>query len=77
MAEASRRTTTLIAAATVGVYVLIMAGATTAITDAMAACSGWPLCDGGLLPGAGRTSSSPGHTGSSRLRSADSFSPPA
>jgi len=53
MAEASRRTTTLIAAATVGVYVLIMAGATTAITDATAACSGWPLCDGGLLPGGG------------------------
>jgi len=49
-APASRRTTTLIAAATVGVYVLVMAGATTAITDAAAACSGWPTCDGRLLP---------------------------
>jgi protoheme IX farnesyltransferase len=53
MADASRRTTTLIAAATLGVYVLIMAGATTAIADATAACSGWPTCDGGLLPGGG------------------------
>jgi len=34
MVDASRRTTTLIAAATMGVYVLIMAGATTAIADA-------------------------------------------
>jgi len=49
-APASRRTTTLIAAATVGVYALVMAGATTAITDAAAACSGWPTCDGRLLP---------------------------
>jgi protoheme IX farnesyltransferase len=53
MADASRRTTTLIAAATMGVYVLIMAGATTAIADATAACSGWPLCDGALFPGRG------------------------
>jgi len=53
MVEASNRTTTLLAAATLGVYVLIMAGATTAITDATAACSGWPLCDGSLLPGGG------------------------
>jgi protoheme IX farnesyltransferase len=51
MADASVRTTTLIAAATMGVYVLIMAGATTAIADATAACSGWPTCNGGLLPG--------------------------
>jgi protoheme IX farnesyltransferase len=34
-----------------GVYVLVMAGATTAIADATAACSGWPTCNGGLLPG--------------------------
>jgi protoheme IX farnesyltransferase len=53
MADASTRTTALIAAATMGVYVLIMAGATTAIADATAACSGWPLCDGGLLPSGG------------------------
>ena len=51
MAGASVRTTTLIAAATTGVYVLVMAGATTAIADATAACSGWPTCNGGLFPG--------------------------
>ncbi len=50
MADASTRTTTLIAAATMGVYILIMAGATTAIADATAACSGWPTCNGELLP---------------------------
>jgi protoheme IX farnesyltransferase len=48
--SASRRTTTLLAAATLGVYVLIMAGATTAITDAATACTGWPTCEGRLLP---------------------------
>jgi protoheme IX farnesyltransferase len=53
MADASTRTTTLIAAATMGVYVLVMAGATTAIADATTACSGWPTCNGGLLPGGG------------------------
>jgi protoheme IX farnesyltransferase len=51
MANASTRTTTLVAAATMGVYVLVMAGATTAIADATTACSGWPTCNGGLLPG--------------------------
>ena len=53
MVDASRRTTTLIAAATMGVYVLVMAGATTAITDATAACSGWPTCGGHVLPTGG------------------------
>jgi len=31
-----------------GVYVLIVVGATTAVTGAADACVGWPLCDGGL-----------------------------
>nr|WP_267647194.1 heme o synthase [Halolamina litorea] len=31
-----------------GVYLLVAVGATTAITDAAAACSGWPACGGGF-----------------------------
>lgn len=42
----SSRPVAAIAAATVGVYVLIMAGATTSITEATAACASWPTCDG-------------------------------
>jgi protoheme IX farnesyltransferase len=38
----------LLAAAVVGVYVLVVVGATAALADAAAACSGWPLCGGGL-----------------------------
>ncbi|WP_324661817.1 heme o synthase [Haloarcula sediminis] len=45
MAE-SRTFTGLLAATAVGVYLLVMAGATAAITDAVAACSSWPLCRG-------------------------------
>ncbi|MES3518292.1 MAG: heme o synthase [Natronomonas sp.] len=33
-----------IATAVVGVYVLVIVGATAALADAAAACSGWPLC---------------------------------
>jgi len=36
-------------AATVGVYVLVMAGATAAVVDAVAACATWPTC--GALSG--------------------------
>ncbi|PSP57264.1 protoheme IX farnesyltransferase [Halobacteriales archaeon QH_7_66_36] len=36
--------TTLLAGAVVGVYLLVVAGATAAIADAAAACSSWPLC---------------------------------
>ncbi|PSP83163.1 protoheme IX farnesyltransferase [Halobacteriales archaeon QS_6_64_34] len=44
---AERRTFTgLLAATAVGVYLLVIAGATAAITDAVAACSSWPLCQG-------------------------------
>jgi protoheme IX farnesyltransferase len=40
--------TALLAAAVVGVYVLVVVGATAALADAAAACSGWPLCGGDL-----------------------------
>ncbi|MDY6817980.1 MAG: heme o synthase [Halobacteriales archaeon] len=36
----------LLAGATIGVYVLLMAGATTAITDAITTCQTWPTCGG-------------------------------
>jgi protoheme IX farnesyltransferase len=42
------RTTTLLAAATVGVYLLVVVGATAGLADAARACRGWPLCGGGL-----------------------------
>jgi protoheme IX farnesyltransferase len=38
----------LLAAAVVGVYVLVIVGATAALADAAAACNGWPLCRGDL-----------------------------
>ncbi|WP_237560473.1 heme o synthase [Halapricum salinum] len=38
------RLTRLLTAAVVGVYVLIVAGATAAIADAARACSSWPIC---------------------------------
>ena len=37
---------TLLSAAVIGVYVLVVVGATAALADATAACSGWPLCSG-------------------------------
>jgi len=43
------RFTTLLAAATMGVYVLIVAGASTAVTGAAAACPTWPGCGGRWL----------------------------
>jgi len=45
MAE-NRTFTGLLAATAVGVYLLVIAGATAAITDAVAACRGWPVCQG-------------------------------
>ena len=39
-------TTSLLAAAVVGVYVLVVVGATAALADAAAACGGWPACGG-------------------------------
>ncbi|MFB6302930.1 MAG: heme o synthase [Haloferacaceae archaeon] len=41
----------LLAAAAMGVYLLLLVGATTAVTDAAAACTSWPACgDGWTLP---------------------------
>jgi|GEM_PF-69205 len=37
---------TLLAATAMGVYLLVVVGATAAIADAARACSGWPVCDG-------------------------------
>ncbi|MBX0293818.1 heme o synthase [Haloarcula nitratireducens] len=45
MAE-SRTFTGSLAATAVGVYLLVIAGATAAITDAVTACTSWPLCRG-------------------------------
>ena len=39
-------TTSLLAAAVVGVYVLVVVGATAALADAAAVCGGWPACGG-------------------------------
>ena len=36
--------------AAVGVYLLVMVGATAALSDAAEACAGWPLCHGPLTP---------------------------
>ncbi|OYR53795.1 heme o synthase [Halorubrum halodurans] len=37
----------VLAAAAMGVYLLVVVGATTSLTDAAAACGGWPACGGG------------------------------
>ena len=39
-----RRLTTLLATCAIGVYLLVAIGATTALTEAASACSGWPVC---------------------------------
>lgn len=39
----------LLAATTISVYLLIVIGATTAVTDGAAVCSTWPTCDGRLF----------------------------
>jgi protoheme IX farnesyltransferase len=41
-------TTSLLAAAVVSVYALVVVGATAALADAAAACSGWPTCNAPL-----------------------------
>jgi protoheme IX farnesyltransferase len=43
------RFTTLLAASAVGVYLLVVAGATTSIADAVHACTTWPTCEGPVL----------------------------
>jgi protoheme IX farnesyltransferase len=42
----SPRFTTVLAATLVGVYLLVVVGATAALADAVRACSTWPLCSG-------------------------------
>ena len=37
----------LLAATAMGVYLVLLAGATTAVTDAAAACAAWPVCGNG------------------------------
>ena len=42
----------LLAATAIGVYLLLLVGATTALTDAAASCAAWPVCgDGWTAPG--------------------------
>ena len=41
----------LLAATAIGVYLLLLVGATTALTDAAASCAAWPVCgDGWTTP---------------------------
>jgi protoheme IX farnesyltransferase len=42
------RFTSLLAATVLGVYLLVVVGATTALADAVASCASWPLCEGPL-----------------------------
>jgi protoheme IX farnesyltransferase len=42
------RFTTLLAVTLVGVYLLVIVGATAALADAVRACSTWPLCSGSI-----------------------------
>ncbi|SHG80472.1 heme o synthase [Halobaculum gomorrense] len=50
----SKRFPPLLAASAMGVYLLLVVGATTAVTDAAAACASWPACGNGFeLPTAG------------------------
>jgi protoheme IX farnesyltransferase len=49
-ADADRRLTDLLVATTLGVYLLVVVGAATALLDGAAACSTWPTCGGNLVP---------------------------
>jgi protoheme IX farnesyltransferase len=42
-------TTGWLSAAAIGVYLLVVAGATAGLADAATACSAWPVCDGALF----------------------------
>jgi protoheme IX farnesyltransferase len=44
----SQRFPPLLAASAMGVYLLLVVGATTAVTDAATACAAWPACGNGL-----------------------------
>ncbi|MFB6105007.1 MAG: heme o synthase [Halobacteriaceae archaeon] len=43
------RVTSLLTAAVVGVYLLVVVGATTAVLDGAATCATWPACDGAWI----------------------------
>ncbi|WP_226012759.1 heme o synthase [Halomicrobium salinisoli] len=43
------RFTTLLAASAIGVYLLVVAGATASVADAVRACTSWPTCRGPVL----------------------------
>nr|WP_243700379.1 heme o synthase [Halorussus pelagicus] len=45
----SRRFVSMLAGTAIGVYLLVVVGATTALTDAAAACPTWPACNGQWL----------------------------
>ncbi|WP_331236566.1 heme o synthase [Natronorarus salvus] len=45
----------LLAATAIGVYLLVIVGATTSLTDAAASCATWPACEGSVLDGGGTT----------------------
>jgi len=44
-------TSGLLAASAIGVYLMVVVGATTSLLDAGTACTAWPTCNGGVLPG--------------------------
>ncbi|MFB6197684.1 MAG: protoheme IX farnesyltransferase, partial [Halobacteriaceae archaeon] len=44
-----RGLTELLVASAIGVYVLLIIGATTALLDSATACSTWPACEGELI----------------------------
>nr|WP_321168085.1 heme o synthase [Halobaculum saliterrae] len=46
----SKRFPSLLAASSMGVYLLLVVGATTAVTDAATACTAWPACGDGFAP---------------------------
>lgn len=49
-AHSNPRLRRLIALSAIAVYILIFSGSVVTNTNAMAACLGWPLCNGDLLP---------------------------
>ena len=46
--DATDRFPGLLAAAAMGVYLLLLVGTTIAVTDAARTCTAWPACGGGL-----------------------------
>ena len=48
--DARHRRTALLAGSALGVYLLVVVGATTSVLEAGTACHSWPTCNGRLLP---------------------------